>query len=89
MNILELDESGKGRSRGEVGQLLQEVEAIEQLVRKKLALKEERVAQLEREVQLAGEEKLHLYKLNCQLESELSDLTKEHSEQERKKRLEE
>ena len=61
MDILELDDSsaekgfkGETRSRGDVGQLLQEVEAIEQLVRKKLTLKEERVAQIEREVQLAG-----------------------------------
>ena len=48
MNILELDDSQRPKGKGEVGQLLQEVEAIEQLVRKKLALKEERVAQLER-----------------------------------------
>ena len=68
MDLHELElEVSKEKSQGQVGQLLQEVEAIEQLVRKKLALKEERVGQLEREVQLAGEEKLHLYKLNCQL----------------------
>lgn len=53
MDLEELElEASKARSKsqyqgsGEVGQLLQEVEAIEQLVRKKLALKEERVGQM-------------------------------------------
>ena len=87
MNILELDDSQRPKGKGEVGQLLQEVEAIEQLVRKKLALKEERVAQLERQVQLAGEEKVHLYKINCQLEQELASLNKDQADQERRKKL--
>ena len=50
-----------------MGQLIEEVEAIETLVRKKLALKEERVAQLEREISIESEEKVHLYRINCQL----------------------
>lgn len=61
-------------SRTQVGQLLEEVEAIETLVRKRLALKEERIAQAEAEVQMEGEEKVHLYKINCQLEEELAHL---------------
>ena len=84
MQINELDES-KTKSKGEVGHLLQEVEAIEQLVRKKLALKEERVSQLEREVQLANEEKVHLYRINCQLEQELTNLNKHQSDDEKRK----
>lgn len=55
----------KGKSH--MGQLIEEVEAIETLVRKKLALKEERVAQLEREISIETEEKVHLYRINCQL----------------------
>ena len=63
------------------------MEAIEQLARKKLALKEERVAQLERELRLAGEEKVHLYKINCQLEQELSSVNKDQTEQHRRNRV--
>jgi hypothetical protein len=67
----------------QVGQLLEEVEAIETLVRKRLALKEERIAQMEGEVQMESEEKVHLYKINCQLEEELHQIDRNNQERHR------
>ena len=45
------------------------------------------MAQLERELRLAGEEKVHLYKINCQLEQELSSVNKDQTEQHRRNRV--
>ena len=54
-------------SKGRVGEIIREVEAVEELVKKRLALKEERVEQLLKEIEIENEEKVHLYQINCQL----------------------
>ena len=75
MQIEQIQEEVKiESSKGRVGEIIREVEAVEELVKKRLALKEERVEQLLKEIEIENEEKVHLYQINCQLQKELAQI---------------